>query len=881
MRVNLPLWALAATVSAVAAWAQAPGIQDQPDRLVLCNERLTLTLSKPEKGAIVSLVDTATGREMIAAGASPRLFHLTFGEQADLARKQVTISSREAATFACEVRADGAKSITTLRFGGLGGRGIEATCTAAVAGGDPYVRWRLSVRLPEKLVLERVDFPLVVLRAPLTEGVPGEAAVVGATKGGVYPRPSQWQQETGVWRGMPGSLAAQFAAICDATGGFLTACQDSRGYPKTIGLRRGPEGLEVNWTRACFTSQRWSLDYDVVQTVFRSPDPARPTDWRDAADLYKQWAVQQPWCARSYAQRRDIPAWMKAGPAMVRFNRAWLASPERLRKWLDEYWGKYFPGQRPLIIAYWGWEKVQTWITPDYFPVFPSDEQFARLQQFGRARNGHAFFWPSGYHYTLTYNRKPDGSFQWDDRQRFDQIARPHAVVTRDGKVYQGERSWLAGGETSCLCPGDAWTIDWFNDTAVECARRGVEIVQVDQVVGGSFPACYSTQHSHPPGPGLWQTQVFREQLKTTLAAMRKIQPQSVVCFEEPNELFLQEIGLQDYRDWEVLHIGGPPIEPASVFSYLYHEYVPTFQSNPREGNRLMAAYCLVNGQVPHFVPAAAFGAGSAPANGAFEDWIGDVPTGWDKVPGWQGKAFDGRCFRDDQARHSGRSSLRLENVQDSEIVQVSQNLPVGSLLVAGKRYRLSGWVKTDHLAQPNQIGFATLTAGLKATGGGGSIVFPAQAGDWTQGQAEFTVPEGSDFLRIMIHVQGPAKVWVDDMVLEEVLPDGTTHPATWPDTPPEHGLMKQWADLYHGAGRPYLMFGEMLHPPGLEVGGIQAQGHEWPAILHNAFRAPDGSEAVVMVNSSDQPQTGTLTWRGKPAEVVLGPWEVRLVNRP
>lgn len=852
--------------------------QTTADRLLLRNDRLTLTLGRPEKGAIVSLTDTSAQRELIAPQAAPRLFTLTFSEAADPARKQTAVSSSDAGTFTADLETTGSRQIATLRYGDLGGRGLEATATATVAAGDPYVRWRLSVRIPPALVLERVDFPQLVLRAPLAEGTPGEAAVLGATKGGVYPQPSQWKPGTGVWLGMPGNLTAQFTCCYDATGGFLTACHDSRGYPKTIGLRRGPEGLELNWTRAGYTATAWAQDYDVVQTVFRSPDPSRPTDWRDAADLYKQWAVKQPWCALTYAQRPDIPAWLKDGPAMVRFNRSWLTEPDRIKQWLDQYWAKYFPGRPPLILAYWGWEKVDTWITPDYFPVFPSDEQFAALQEFSRPRQAHAFFWPSGYHYTLTYNKRADGSFAWDDRERFTREAAPHAVVTRDGKVYDQPRSWLRGGTTSCLCPGDPWTIDWLNHTAVESVKRGVDIVQVDQVVGGGFPACYSTHHLHPPGPGLWQTEVFRRQLQTMLAAMRKVEPQAVVCFEEPNELFLQQVALQDYRDWETVGRAGPPTQPASVFNYLYHEYLPTFQSNPRDGNLLMAAYCLVNGQIPHFVPSVRCGADRAPYNGSFEAWTGDVPTAWDKVPGWQSRSFDGRCFRDDQVTHSGQSALRLENQAAGEIVQVSQNVPVGRPLEAGKRYRLRGWLKTDHLARPSSVGFALLTADLRSAGPGGSLPFPAP-GDWTLAQSDFTVPEGADFLRIMIHIESPAKVWVDDLELQELPPTGEPRTVTWPDKPFDHDLMKQWADLFRGPGRPYLLLGTMLHPPPLEVPTTQAQGLTWPAILHNAYRAPDRSEAVIMVNITDQPQTAKLTWRGRVQELKLAPWEVRLVR--
>ena len=54
---------------------------------------------------------------------------------------------------------------------------------------------------------------------------------------------------------------------------------------------------------------------------------------------------------------------------------------------------------------------------------------------------------------------------------------------------------------------------------------------------------------------------------------------------------------------------------------------------------------------------------------------------------------------------------------------------------------------------------------------------------------------------------------------------------------------------------------------------------HKFPAILHNAFRAPDGSAAAILVNVTDEPQTGRLTWGGAEIELTLNPWEIRLVE--
>ena len=99
--------------------------------------------------------------------------------------------------------------------------------------------------------------------------------------------------------------------------------------------------------------------------------------------------------------------------------------------------------------------------------------------------------------------------------------------------------------------------------------------------------------------------------------------------YEEPQELFLQEVGIQDYRDYEV--VGKSRLSshrPESVFGYLYHEFVPLFQSNPNASDREMTAHCIVTGQMPHLVPHWPVEPYPFPSDGGFEEWRGDVPAG-------------------------------------------------------------------------------------------------------------------------------------------------------------------------------------------------------------------------------------------------------------
>jgi hypothetical protein len=865
-------WKLAALFFCTAALADEA-------RLELRNERLAVALSQKENGAIVSL-RTSGGEELAAVPQSPILFALTFSKKATPPGEKFTLTSHDAKSF----RVITQPQSITLTYDGLADWPVCVTCIAQATAGDLHLRWRISVQVPEGLVLEAVRFPIITLRTAPTAD---DAVVLGSTKGGVIRHPSAMKPGSSVSIAQPGNMAAQFGCLYTPRSGFFTAALDGRGYPKQLLLTRTGNGIEFSWYRPCFASDTLEQEYDVALTTFSGAGGA-PTDWRDAADLYKAWALMQPWCATTYDKRTDIPAWMKDGPAMVRFSREWLAEPVRIERWLAEYWQKYFPNA-PLIMAFWGWEKVGSWVTPDYFPVFPSDEQFTQLVARARAAGAHAFPWPSGYHWTLTYQKQSDGTFKWDDRQRFGETARSHAVQLRDGKLHLRTPSWLAGGDTTCLCGGDPWTLRWWNeDICVPLARRGCEMIQVDQVVGGSYPACYDRTHPHPPGPGVWQTEMFTRQLQTMYAAMKKIQPDTVVCFEEPNEWYNHLVGLQDYRDCETPHAW------ASVFNYLYHEFLPPFQSNPRGNDLVMMAHCLVDGQMPHMVPSGRDLAEPVLVNGGFEPRAGSrhAVLGWDQVHSYQGQNWTGTANSDALEKHSGVNSLRLENTNKADVVQISQNVMVSSGgLVVGKKYRLGAWLKTAHMAKQSAIGFGFLAPGLKSLGHGGRLPFPAAGAGWTQVTADCTVPAGAEMLRIMIHVTGTAKAWADEVTLDEILPDGSIKPVHYTPTSLDARLMQRWVALYHGAGRPWLQFGRMLHPPPLACAtntyqAASRRGDKYahteralPAVFHNAFRAPDGAEAVVLANTTRETQHVTLKWKGQDLPLDLPPADALLIK--
>jgi hypothetical protein len=82
--------------------------------------------------------------------------------------------------------------------------------------------------------------------------------------------------------------------------------------------------------------------------------------------------------------------------------------------------------------------------------------------------------------------------------------------------------------------------------------------------------------------------------------------------------------------------------------------------------------------------------------------------------------------------------------------------------------------------------------------------------------------------------------------------------------------FMQKWVALYHGEGRPWLQYGRLLHPPKLECATITYRDRPTPSVFHNAFRAPDGKIAVVLANATREPQTVTLSRRGKSMPLTL-----------
>lgn len=839
------------------------GVIEEGKNVTLTNGDVAVSFDRDHRGAVASLRDVSTGMEFVAPTGPASLFTLEVIDQEGGSKR--VLESRMAKTFEISTEQDSEKAVITLLYEFFDPE-VVVTCKAISSRGDGLIRWRMAAKISGGLMIANTSFPVVTLRSSLGATGKSTSMVAGATKGGAW-KPEEMKADSAVNWQQPGTLAAQFVSYYGDTAGLYLAAYDDKGIPKQIEARRVPVGVDLSFKYLDLVKGSFSFAYDIVLTTFHGKNGTL-ANWRDGADIYKEWALKQPWCARTLTQRGDLPAWLKEGAGVARFDREWLTDPSTIEKWAGNFWKKHYGENVPLIPCLWGFEKVGRWIGPDYFPAYPSDEQFKQLTTRLRALGCHPSAWPSGYNWAYTFNKLDDGTFQWDGSSLFE-AAKEHAVREIDGTIRVREPSWLRGGSMRQLCPGVSWTRQWFTDRVTsELVRRGIEVIQVDQIVGGRFPFCYAEDHGHPRGPGVWMTEAFSEQLRQIVKAGDAINSGTVVCFEEPNEHFLQLIGIQDYRDCEF------PGEWADVFNYLYHEFVPTFQ--PGLGDNLAwTANCLVNGQMPHMVPSFRAISQSEPVNGNFELFSEGTFIQWSQGKEFRGKTCTGKVLRDESG---GSAAIVLRNDAITDVVQVSQNVNVsGDGFQIGGTYRLTAKARQSAGTGRGSLICQFFAKGWKPLEGGGEISISRKQGESSELSVDLTVPKDAAFLRIMLLAEGKTEARFDDVTLLEVKADGSLVPVPTV-LPDNHKLLQRWVELYSGEGKPWLVHGTVLHPPRLETALVPVEKRTVPAILHNAFRAPDGREAVIAANATSSPQEGTLTWKGREQVVRLGPGEAALI---
>ena len=586
-------------MGAAAARSAAQGAAPAKPPLIVINRGYRLLIDS-EKGAIVSFRSTfGVDRELLIPGhARLPLFKIEFmNDQSEF--KTVTSSEAKQVSVSKSGNQDG--QTITIEYKEIGQLPVDARVTIRCPAGETLTYWNLEVNNRTTSWIGHIQFP--VIQVPFDNPANKDYSHIlsstadGVLAGPVGPSMSVGQRDgTEVWRfnNYPGRwIRTQLMAYYNDAGGLYVACDDPKGLPKFIDPLMESDGVTMGLghypgTRGPGEAR---LPYNVVLGTFQG-------DWYAAAEIYRNWASRQPFCATKLAQRSDMPKWLTDSPLGIAFPMRgqgdWdppaAENPEytpltNALPYLDKLAAAL---ESPLMPIVFNWEHGGPWVQPDAYPPVGGEAAVREFMAKAKARGWHPAIYGDGLGWVIWQkNTNYDGLPYFRSHGGEDAVARKW-----DGTFLEDVWAWRRNYEA---CAGTEKGRQMVLEMTRRMAEFGPDVVQqFDQTPGPS--ACYSTHHGHPPVPGPWMTEAFSSLVRSDNKIARSVNPMvAMSCEGAPPETYLQ-----DFQTWDA-RVGICPL-----YSFLYHEYGNGFEGfyTSRvndEALRLSAARALVTGYIVDF----------------------------------------------------------------------------------------------------------------------------------------------------------------------------------------------------------------------------------------------------------------------------------------
>ena len=553
---------LVLTFAALFGFGRRDVRADDPG-VVAENRFVRLGFDASKGGNLTGMTDKNSQRNLLAGDCRQRgLYQI---DAVDVDGKSHRISG-SAAKQSDVTWADG---VVTIRHQIESPGAMTVTMTCRLPDNSPQTRWRIEIDNRSELNVREIAFP--VIEAPES----AEYVLLPYCDGCVVEKPGECYRvghSQSCW--YPGSASAQvLAAGLDHSGGLYYASHDAKGYKKRFTLRRDKQGLTLRAEH--YPVDGPGNDYEQPYDVVLAPYSGT---WRGAADLYKAWAVEQPWCARRVVERTDVPRWLKEAPMCLTVGlhrSAKEIGTEALYDRLHEHSRAYSTRlKRPVCVLLGGWQGKGYYISPHYFPPCGGNELFTRLTSRMEADGNKATVFLCGGVFWTLEKTPPIIDEPYDDWECFRREGEPYAVVGEDGKTLVSGVPDKRIGKHAYLCLAHPRTHEMMLEICRKIPELGVASTQLE-MVGGGQPICYSKKHGHPPGGGHYQADATFRLLGAILKQGRRQRDDYALAIEEPGEFFIQVLSMYHARDnsdliWPRSGIG---VRGVPLFTYLYHEY--------------------------------------------------------------------------------------------------------------------------------------------------------------------------------------------------------------------------------------------------------------------------------------------------------------------
>lgn len=444
-------------------------------------------------------------------------------------------------------------------------------------GRDGLLACRIQVENRSPWAVTEVDFPRVFCPGRLGESSVDDRLLYPLHDGGIVVDPYERMMGRSLNSTYPGSLSCQVMAFYDPAGGVVVASLDPTGEVKRLWAKGGLNmGLGITQLRPVTPGTDVVVDQPVVVGAFQGT-------WHDAAEVYRRWAQQQPFCATPLCKNPLWPAKFRNG-AMVNYFSPGREDKEGKSKYCLENLDGILPELKtrsglPMITISWGWEQHGIWCSQEYFPAFPSDEDFkARGALFDRYGTGMVML--SGYRWTFEKPWAPRGPY--DGTERFNREVKPWVTCREDPAtptIFESkDKQSYQGSKYATLCRATQFTNDTISEIAQRCVKAGYTVIHWDQCTSGgaSQAYCLSPNHGHAPGYGRWIHTSLVELFERLRRDCGGLSPDFALSMEEPGELYLPYLQLIQSRPYVItpeFPMSPPLTEAVPLFMYLYHEY--------------------------------------------------------------------------------------------------------------------------------------------------------------------------------------------------------------------------------------------------------------------------------------------------------------------
>ncbi|HEX4680362.1 MAG TPA: DUF6259 domain-containing protein [Gaiellaceae bacterium] len=459
--------------------------------------------------------------------------------------------------FHLERRRDGVE----LRWSTARGDLVRATVT--LPAGDPNARFNVEVDPAAGFPVEAIEYPVLGGIGPLAGDGADDRLLHSYATGFLFENPVALfgadgdGPERGLLHspypeGFSGSTLQLLAYYSVAVGGFYFATEDATGAQKWLNFF----GEGGGHCRAAFAHGSPDLSGPLAPPYPVTVGALIEGTWTEAADRYKAWAVDQPWCGRPLASRPEQERWLHEQIGIVTFGIN--ASHDRAH-WLRTI--SEIAGAPVLHILGPNWAKEpQNYENhlpgglADWFPAQFHPANLAAIHDQGDR-------W-APFLFDLLFGASGSDSVAGDAALQ----SIPEPALSFDKYEFP------------FLCPTTPFLQELHRERAARIAGEyDADAIYYDISANNVIKRCYGDGHGHPRGGGAFLVDAFRE-LYSTPSAPRGT--------ELVNEVFADRLDFYQaraeaspvssfeadrFREW----IKDGRVEKVPLFAYVYHEYGP------------------------------------------------------------------------------------------------------------------------------------------------------------------------------------------------------------------------------------------------------------------------------------------------------------------